>query len=122
MSLLFFGDSFGHANGTGGADKATKMTAHALGTYDARLARLRIKVDGLVSTIHAGSIAASATYTFFAVKNVPAVYNCVCTAFTHLYAISAAYTFVSVVGNLGESGKRKALRGYDTIYTLKGNP
>ena len=122
MSLLFFGDSFGHANGTGGADKTAEVAAYALCADDAGLACIGVEVDSLMAAIHAGSIAASATYTFFAVKNVPAVYNCVCTAFTHLYAISAAYTFVSVVGNLGESGKRKALRGYDTIYTLKGNP
>ena len=69
MSLLFFGDSFSHANGTGGADKTAEVASYALSANDAGLARLCIEIDSLMATVHAGSIAASATYTFFAVNH-----------------------------------------------------
>ena len=69
MSLLFLGDTFGHANGTGGTDKTAEVTSYTLGADDAGLACLGVEADSLVTAIHAGGIAAPAANAAFPVNH-----------------------------------------------------
>ena len=69
MLLLFLGDSFGHADSTGGTYKTAEVTAYALGANDAGLARLGVETDSLMATIHTRGIAASTTNTLITVNH-----------------------------------------------------
>ena len=54
-------DSFGNADGAGGADQTAKVATHTLGAYDVDPAGVGVEGDGLVTTIHAGDVATSTT-------------------------------------------------------------
>ena len=69
VSALLFRNTFGHANGTGGTDKAAEVAAYTLCADNARLARLSVKVDSLMAAVHTRGLAASATYAAFAVNH-----------------------------------------------------
>jgi hypothetical protein len=66
LLLLFY--SFGHADSTRGTDKATEVTAYALGTYQTGTAGLVIEDDGLMTAVATRHLTASATDTQFLVE------------------------------------------------------
>ena len=59
--LLLLSDALGSLDGSGGADQPAKVATDTFGADDAGLASRVVEADSLVTAIHAGGVAASAT-------------------------------------------------------------
>ena len=68
LVIVFLFHSLSQFDSTCGADEATEVTPHTLGAYDVRLTGGSVEDDGLMSTIVAGGLAASATHTHLAIN------------------------------------------------------
>ena len=64
---LFLIDSFGHADGSRGADQSAEVTADALSADDAGLTGFRVEGDSLMAAIHARNEAAATADALLAV-------------------------------------------------------
>ena len=68
MLLLFLGDTFCHANGTCWTNQTAEVAAYTLSADNARLTRLGVEADGLMTAVHARGVATSAADTLVTVN------------------------------------------------------
>ena len=68
LLFAFFLNSLGHADGTGRADKATEVTADALGANQTGASGYAIEDDGLMTAIAARNLTTATTDAQFLVE------------------------------------------------------